>query len=126
MVRIGPERRLYVRIPLDGVPATMKVISVGGRPITTDPRPCSIQNASGGGLWVKCDEDLQIRRGVIATFAFTLENKQFQFDGKLIRKVDSLTAVDYAVTFTEVDEQQRKELIAALGNIRIPTGITKP
>lgn len=115
----NPTQRDFFRIPLSDHPATMKIIEVGQRPITTDAKPCSLIDASGSGLCMICQEDLPIRRGVIAVFDFELAGTVFQFRGTFMRKLDDLKRFEYGVRFIDVDEGQRGALISVLGRLQV-------
>ncbi len=97
----------------------MKIIEVGQRPITTDPKSVAIIDASGSGLCVVCQEDLPIRRGVIAVFDFELMGSRFEFRGTFMRKIDDLKKFEYGVRFIDVDENQRGALISVLGRLQV-------
>lgn len=116
----NPEnRREYFRVVLDMHPANMQILEVGQRPITTYPRTVYLLNASGGGLYIEAEDDLPIRRGVIAQFEFTLGQTTFSFRGVLIRKLDDRQTYKYGIEFIDVDEYQRGVLVSALGRIQV-------
>lgn len=104
---------------LGTVTATMQILEVGQRPITTYPRTVSVINASGGGLYVMAEDDLPVRRGVIAQFDFTLGQTNFSFRGLLVRKLDDRVTYNYGVEFIDVDEYQRGLLVATLGRLQV-------
>jgi c-di-GMP-binding flagellar brake protein YcgR len=116
----SPEnRREYFRIDLDAVMATMTILEVGQRPITTHPRTVQILNASGGGLYILADEDLPVRRGVIAQVEFGLGAHNFSFRGVLLRKLDDRVTYKYGMEFIDIDEYQRGLLVSQLGRIQV-------
>ncbi|HWI66663.1 MAG TPA: PilZ domain-containing protein [Symbiobacteriaceae bacterium] len=116
----NPEnRREYFRIPLDMHPAQMQILEVGQRPITTHPRTVHLLNASGGGLYLQAEDDLPVRRGVIAQFEFTLGQTNFSFRGVLIRKLDDRETYKYGVEFIDMDEYQRGLLCSVLGRLQV-------
>lgn len=125
MAKFERERRLFVRIPLDGLAGTVQVVEVGGRPIKTEPKACSILNASGGGLRIIYEDDLQIRRGVEALFAFTVNDQPFEFRGTFIHKLDDLQRFEYGIRFADTDVQKRSHLVNVLGNLSVPVGALK-
>lgn len=112
-------QRDFFRVPLADHPCNMKIIEVGQRPITTDAKPCAIIDASGSGLCIICQEDLPIRRGVIAVFDFELMATPFRFRGTFMRKIDDLKKFEYGVRFIDVDEGQRGTLISILGRLQV-------
>jgi c-di-GMP-binding flagellar brake protein YcgR len=117
---IDPEnRRSYFRLALDLVPATMTILEVGQRPITTNPRAVQILNASGGGLYIRAEEDLPVRRGVIGQFEFGLGAFTFSFRGVLLRKLDDRVSYKYGIEFIDVDEYQRGLLVSAVGRMQV-------
>lgn len=97
----------------------MQILEVGQRPITTSARQVNILNAGGGGLYVQAEDDLPIRRGVVAQFEFTLGGNNFSFRGVLTRKLDDRENYEYAVRFIDVDEYQRGLLLSILGRIQV-------
>jgi hypothetical protein len=99
--------------------ATMQILEVGQRPITTYPRTVNLINASAGGLYIEADDDLPVRRGVIAKFDFTLGQNSFSLRGVLVRKLDDRVTYKYGVEFIDVDEYQRGLLVAALGRMQV-------
>ncbi len=111
--------RDFFRIALPEVDATMEVIEVGQRPVKTEPRYIQIIDGSGSGLAVISQDDLQIRRTVIAIFTFHLGEVDFQFRGTLVRKVDDMRRFEYGVRFIDVDERQQGALISVLGRIQV-------
>lgn len=112
-------RREYFRLELPECPATMQILEVGQRPITTHPRAVYLLNASGGGLYLLADEDLPVRRGVVAQFEFTLGQTNFSFRGLLIRKLDDRATYKYGVQFIDTDEYQRGLLVSTLGRMQV-------
>ncbi len=112
-------RREYFRVELDELPATMQILEVGQRPITTNPRPIVILNASGGGLYIQVEEDLPVRRGVICQFAFTLGQQAFSVRGELSRKLDDRESYRYGVEFIDLDEYHRGLLVSTLGRLQV-------
>lgn len=112
-------RREYFRLNLDAIPATMTILEVGQRPITTNPRTVYLLNASGGGLYILAEDDLPIRRGVICQFEFSLGQYGFSFRGVLVRKLDDRETYKYGVEFIDVDEYQRGLLVSALGRLQV-------
>ncbi|HYG59472.1 MAG TPA: PilZ domain-containing protein [Symbiobacteriaceae bacterium] len=112
-------RREYFRLELPELPATMQILEVGQRPITTHPRTVQLLNASGGGLYIQADEDLPVRRGVVAQFEFTLGQSNFSFRGLLIRKLDDRETYKYGVQFIDTDEYQRGLLVSTLGRLQV-------
>lgn len=118
-VRPAENRREYFRIPVAQQPATMSIIEIGQRPITTEPRSVLILNAGGGGLYIQADEDLPIRRGVVAQFEFNLNGQAFSFRGLLTRKLDDRHTYQYGVCFIDVDEYQRGLLLSILGRMQV-------
>lgn len=112
-------RREYFRLSVPAIPGSMTIIEIGQRPITTAPKPVQIRNAGGGGLAVQAEEDLPIRRGVVAQFTFEIGQQQFSFRGVLVRKLDDLTSYEYGVRFIDVDEYQRGLLLSALGRLQV-------
>jgi len=116
----NPEnRREYFRVPLDMHPAAMQILEVGQRPITTYPRTIYLLNASGGGLYIQAEDDLPVRRGVIAQFEFTLGQSGFSCRGVLVRKLDDRETYKYGVEFIDMDEYQRGQLVSVLGRIQV-------
>jgi len=111
--------RDFFRIALPEVEGTMEVIEVGQRPVKTDPKAIQIVDGSGSGLAVLSQDDLQIRRTVIAIFTFHLGETDFQFRGTLVRKVDDMRRFEYGVRFIDVDERQQGVLISVLGRIQV-------
>lgn len=111
--------RDFFRIALPEIDGTMEVIEVGQRPVKTDPREIQIIDGSGSGLAVISQDDLQIRRTVIAIFTFHLGDTDFQFRGTLVRKVDDLRRFEYGVRFIDVDERQQGALISILGRLQV-------
>lgn len=101
------------------LPATMQILEIGQRPITTNPRPIVILNASGGGLYINVEEDLPIRRGVICQFEFTLGQQAFSLRGELSRKLDDRVSFKYGVEFIDIDEYHRGLLVSILGRIQV-------
>lgn len=97
----------------------MRIVEIGGRPITTEERTVSIIDASGGGLCVLSNEDLPIRRGVIAVFEFTMLNYSFVFHGTFVRKIDDLKKFEYGVRFIDVDDRQQAQFISVLGRLQV-------
>ena len=97
----------------------MQILEVGQRPITTYPRTVHLLNASGGGLYVQAEDDLPVRRGVIAQFEFTLGQSNFSFRGVLVRKLDDRLTYKYGVEFIDTDEYQRGLLLSVLGRMQV-------
>lgn len=112
-------RREYFRLSLPNVPGQMQIIEIGGRPITTHTRPIILCDAGGGGLLIRADEDLPIRKGVVAQFVFSLVGQPFSFRGVLVRKVDDRESYHYGVQFIDVDEYHRGLLLSALGRMQV-------
>ena len=119
MEEAAENRRGYFRLSFEELTGSMQIFEVGQNPISVEPRPVSIINLGGGGLYIRTDVDLPIRSGVYATFSFALQGQRFAFRGHLIRKTDDLTDFWYGVTFVDVDEPERGALLAALGRIQI-------
>jgi len=116
----NPEnRREYFRVPLEMHPANMQILEVGQRPITTYPRTVHLLNASGGGLYVQAEDDLPVRRGVIAQFEFTIGQNNFSCRGVLVRKLDDRETYCYGVEFIDMDEYQRGVLLGALSRMQV-------
>ncbi len=116
---VTPNRREYFRLDLNGLPAIMRIIEIGQRPITTHPREVLILNAGGGGLYIQAEDDLPIRRTVVAQFEFSLGGQEFSFRGVLTRKVDDLKSYQYGVKFIDVEEYQRGQLLGVLGRMQV-------
>jgi c-di-GMP-binding flagellar brake protein YcgR len=112
-------RREYFRMELGAMTAAMQILEVGQRPITTYPRTVSVLNASAGGLYIMAEDDLPVRRGVIAQFDFALGQSNFSLRGVLVRKLDDRVTYKYGVEFIDVDEYQRGLLVAALGRMQV-------
>lgn len=119
MVHQALNKRDFFRLSFADFPATMRIIEVSQRPITTDAKPIDIIDASGGGLCVVAHDDLPIRRGVIAVFDFKLRDVHFNFRGTLVRKVDDMKKFEYGVRFIDVDERQQGALVAVLGRLQV-------
>ncbi|MFZ5823168.1 MAG: PilZ domain-containing protein [Bacillota bacterium] len=119
MEEAAESRRGYFRLSFEELSGSMQIFEVGQNPISVEPRPVSIINLGGGGLYMRTDVDLPIRSGVYATFSFALQGQRFTFRGQLVRKTDDLTHSWYGVTFVDVDESVRGALIATLGRIQI-------
>jgi c-di-GMP-binding flagellar brake protein YcgR len=117
--RSEANRREYFRLGLPAIPGLMNIIEIGQRPITTNARTVSILNAGGGGLLVLAEDDLPIRRGVVAQFTFEVGQHSFAFRGILVRKLDDRTSYEYGVRFIDVDEYQRGLLLSALGRLQV-------
>jgi len=111
--------RDFFRISLPDVDGTMEVIEVGQRPVKTEPREIQIIDGSGSGLAVISQDDLQIRRTVVAIFAFHLGETDFHFRGTLVRKVDDMRRFEYGVRFIDIDERQQGALISILGRLQV-------
>jgi c-di-GMP-binding flagellar brake protein YcgR len=111
--------RDFFRVALPEIDGTMEVIEVGQRPVKTEPKEIQIIDGSGSGLAVLCQDDLQIRRTVIAMFSFHLGETDFQFRGVLVRKVDDMRRFEYGVRFIDVDERQQGALISILGRLQV-------
>jgi len=111
--------RDFFRIALPEVEGTMEVIEVGQRPVKTEPKEILIIDGSGSGLAVISQDDLQIRRTVVAIFSFYLGDTDFRFRGTLVRKVDDMRRYEYGVRFIDVDERQQGALISVLGRIQV-------
>jgi c-di-GMP-binding flagellar brake protein YcgR len=112
-------RREYFRLGFADLTGSMQVIQVGPRFVTTESRPIRIENVGGGGLYIQSDEDLLIRREIIGIFQFSLGGQSFQFRGMLTRKVDDRKSYHYGVTFVDVDERARANLVAVLNRLQI-------
>lgn len=112
-------RREYFRLSFSALSASMQIIEIGQRPITTNPRSITVLNAGGGGLYIQAEEDLPIRRGVVAQFQFTLGTYQFSFRGLLVRKLDDRENFQYGIKFIDVDEYQRGLLLSMLSRVQL-------
>lgn len=112
-------QRDFFRVALAEHPATMQVLEVGQRPVTTDAKPVRIIDASGSGLCILAQDDLQIRRGVVALFEFELMGYLFSFRGTFVRKLDDLRRFEYGVRFIDVDESLQGKLISILGRLQV-------
>lgn len=119
MLHQSTNQRDFFRLSLPEVPGTLRVIEIGGRPITTEPKPCQLIDASGSGLCLICQEDLPIRKGVVALFEFELLQVQFAFRGTFVRKVDDLQKFEYGVRFVDIDERPQGQLVSVLGRLQV-------
>jgi c-di-GMP-binding flagellar brake protein YcgR len=111
--------REYFRLDFVEQPASMQIIEVAGRKITTQPRAAAIIDASGGGLCIRVDEDLPVRRGIVAAFDFTFGPQHFVLKGIVLWKFDDRLVYQYGVKFLDLDEHQRGLLVSILGRIQI-------
>lgn len=112
-------RREYFRVSFADTVAEMHILEVGQRPITTFPRAVRLLNVSGGGLLMESDDDLPIRRGVIAQFSFTVGGQPFSFRGTFLRKLDDREVYRYGVMYIDVDEYQRAVLLSTLSRVQL-------
>lgn len=111
--------RRYFRLVLGDHPATMQVTQIGDRPGNTDPKTVYLADIGGGGMKIVCNDDLPIRRGVVASFRFDLAGHIFSLQGTLVRKLDALTRFEYGVAFTDLDDRQQSLLISILWRLQI-------
>lgn len=112
-------RRDYFRLSFAELPGTMQIIEVGQRPITTDPRPIDILDASGGGLLIVSDQDLPIRKEIVAQFEFTINKVHFAFRGTFVRKLDDRKTYQYGVAFIDTDDRHQGLLVSVLGRLQV-------
>ena len=78
-----------------------------------------ILDISGGGLNLLCDFDFPIRQGVFLEIHFKLENQAFFVKGQIIRKLDTMTELNYGVRFVNINEIYRSKIIAAINTFSI-------
>lgn len=112
-------RRSFFRLGFTDLMATMQVFEVNESLVTEQPRTVSLIDLGGGGLSLRCEEDLPIRLGVYATFTFTLRGQRFHLTGQLVRKTDDMEGFIYGVNFVDVPEAEREDLLSLLLRIQV-------
>lgn len=119
MAQPPQNRREYFRVDFLDLTGSMQVVQVGDRFVTTEMKSVQIENVGGGGLLIRSEDDLVIRRGIRAVFRFAINGQAFNFHGEFMRKIDDRQSLRYGVEFIDVDEQARAQLLAILSRIQI-------
>lgn len=107
-------RRALFRLAMHDHPCTMRVVEVGGKPVTLPPMSVAMVDLSGGGCMVRTDLDLPIRHTVLCDFSFRLQGVDFRFLGEIMTKIDDRRSYKYGVAFQRMTEVQRDRLVGAL------------
>lgn len=57
-----------------------------------------------------CDYDLPVRKQISLQLYFVLQNEEFSFKGKIVRKVEQLNNIVYGIEFIEVNDKEQQRL----------------
>lgn len=114
-----PHQRAYFRVPFAGLKCQFAVIRAGDKPVPERPIPAQVLNLGGGGMLIRCDFDLPVRVGLEVRAKFTLENQEYDFMGRLVRKTDTMTTYEYGCEFMDAPERDRQHLLEALNRIEM-------
>lgn len=112
-------QRAYFRVPLDGLPCQFAVLRAGDKAVPERPIPAQMLNLGGGGLLLRSEIDLPIRVGLEVRVKFTLEDQEYDFIGRLVRKTDTLRDYEYGCEFVDAPERERQRLLEALNRVEM-------
>jgi c-di-GMP-binding flagellar brake protein YcgR len=117
-----PNKRDNFRLRIDVEDALMEVTKIGDFDVN-DSEVCEIVDISASGMGIYSHKDYPIRNNVSAKLYFTLNYKEFFFDGILVRKVEvsNKQKIQYGVKFINLSDGDQNRLlkeIAAIDNSR--------
>jgi c-di-GMP-binding flagellar brake protein YcgR len=110
------------RLRLDIEDAIMEVVKIGETDVS-DTEVCEIVDVSASGMGLYSEIDYPIRKKVLVKLYFKLNDKEFSFDGILVRKVEASNKdkVLYGINFMNLSDGNENKLlkeIAAIENSR--------
>lgn len=107
------ERRNAFRISLHEQKCTFEFIDFGDKllePLKHRKGEGKIRYISRTGLQMICDYDLPVRKQISLQLYFVLQNEEFSFKGKIVRKVEQLNNIVYGIEFIEVNDKEQQRL----------------
>jgi c-di-GMP-binding flagellar brake protein YcgR len=110
------------RLRLDIEDAIMEVTKIGESDVS-NTEVCEIVDISASGLGLYSEIDYPIRKKVLVKLFFKLNDKEFYFNGMLVRKVEASNKdkVLYGINFINLSDGNENKLlkeIAAIENSR--------
>lgn len=112
-------QRAYFRVAFSDLVCHFAVIRAGDRPVPERPIPAMVLNLSGGGALIRSEIDLPIRVGLEVRVKFTVEQQEFDFLARLVRKTDTMKDYEYGCEFVDAPERERQRLLEALNRVEI-------
>ncbi|WP_316570342.1 PilZ domain-containing protein [Neobacillus sp. YIM B06451] len=116
-------KRENFRVHVDDDDSVMVVKKIGAD-VMNKEYTCKLVDISAGGAGVFCEEDFPLKDQIFVILHFSLNKEQFTFNGRIVRKIESLGRKHslYGIQFLDMpvaDENRLiKEIIAIENNRR--------
>lgn len=78
-----------------------------------------IKDISRTGIKLICEFDLPVRKQITLQLNFVLQDEDFSFKGKIVRKEEKLNDITYGIEFIEVGEKEQQQLFKVLQTMEI-------
>ncbi|XJZ27516.1 PilZ domain-containing protein [Bacillota bacterium Lsc_1132] len=78
-----------------------------------------IRDISRTGLKLICDYDLPVRKHIFLQLYFLLQDEEFSFKGKIVRKEELMNDIIYGIEFIEADSTEQQRLYQVIQKLEI-------
>jgi c-di-GMP-binding flagellar brake protein YcgR len=78
-----------------------------------------IRDISLSGIKLECDYDLPVRKGIFLQLHFVLQDVEFSFKGKIVRKEELMKNIIYGIEFIDVNLKEQQRLYVVLQKISV-------
>lgn len=116
------ERRRAFRIKLLDQVCIFEFIDFGDKslePLKQRKGQGKIKNISRTGIKLSCEFDLPVRKQIVLQLHFVLDDEEFSFKGKIVRKEELMNEIIYGIDFIESDPKEEKRLLQVIQRMEI-------
>lgn len=116
------ERRENFRVKLLEQECTFELIDFGDKLLERLKHrqgEGKIRDISRTGLKLICDYDLPVRKHIFLQLHFMLQDEEFSFKGKIVRKEELMNDIIYGIEFIEADSNEQQRLFQVIQKLEI-------
>ena len=116
------ERRRAFRIKLIDQKCIFGLIDFGDKllePLRHKKGEGKIKDISHTGIKLSCEFDLPVRKQIVLQLQFVLDNEEFSFKGKIVRKEELMNEINYGIDFIEADPKEKQRLYQVIQRMEI-------
>lgn len=116
------ERRRAFRINLLDQVCIFEFIDFGDKllePLMQRKGEGKIKNIGRTGIKLSCEFDLPVRKQIFLQLYFVLDDEEFTFKGKIIRKEELMNEIIYGIDFIEADPKEEQRLLQVIQRMEI-------
>lgn len=78
-----------------------------------------IKDISRTGMKMSCEIDLPVRKQIFLQLRFVIDDEEFSFKGRIVRKEELLNEIIYGIDFIEADPKEEQRLYQVIQRMEI-------